>query len=434
MPEDASAFLFADSSDYLDGSLLWLKQGDWAAWLRGDVLLKVERMPGYYWFLAGLRSIGIESVAGVAAVQAAIDALTCSVVAALGALHSRRVGLIAGGFAALCPTLIVHSTLMLQDTLFIALFLPALLCGALAVRRADWRWAIAAGLLIGVAMMVRAVAQYFILITPLLLMAGAVLNGARPARAGVIAAAFAVAAATVLAPQAYRSLIGQGVFYPTTQTGLHALYWLVPLVRMTETGRTFNAESAANAADVNGELSRRGIDQTTMSPYERDALFRELARERLLAMPPARIAQAWTQGAIVTLFAPATLSDGRVRALPRPSFYETPGGSLPVRAYHYFFGAFGTFQAIILSSSLLSFLSLITLTIGGLALIRRSPLAALGAALVIGYFLAVSGPTSGPKYRMPIQPILIVLAAIGTHSAINWRIGRSAAATDRSTA
>jgi hypothetical protein len=40
------------------------------------------------------------------------------------------------------------------------------------------------------------------------------------------------------------------------------------------------------------------------------------------------------------------------------------------------------------------------------------PWAAALAGAVLAYFLLLNGPVAAPKYRLPMQPVLIVLAAI----------------------
>ena len=50
---------------------------------------------------------------------------------------------------------------------------------------------------------------------------------------------------------------------------------------------------------------------------------------------------------VVNLAAPALLADPRVRALPKPSFYGTPGASLWERARHYLFDDPGAYQVLL---------------------------------------------------------------------------------------
>jgi len=50
--------------------------------------------------------------------------------------------------------------------------------------------------------------------------------------------------------------------------------------------------------------------------------------------------------------------------------------------------------------------------VGFVMLARMMPWAAVFAGGVLAYFLLLSGPVATPKYRLPMEPVLIVLAAI----------------------
>ena len=45
-------------------------------------------------------------------------------------------------------------------------------------------------------------------------------------------------------------------------------------------------------------------------------------------------------------------------------------------------------------------------------LARTLPWAAVFAGGLLAYFLLLSGPVAAPKYRLPMKPVLIVLAAL----------------------
>ena len=69
------------------------------------LLSMTDRMPLYPLLLAGVQSTLGDVPRAVALIQAVIDAGTCTLIAALGALVSPCVGLIAGILAALSVTL-----------------------------------------------------------------------------------------------------------------------------------------------------------------------------------------------------------------------------------------------------------------------------------------------------------------------------------------
>jgi hypothetical protein len=50
--------------------------------------------------------------------------------------------------------------------------------------------------------------------------------------------------------------------------------------------------------------------------------------------------------------------------------------------------------------------------IGFVMLSRSKPWTAALAGAVLAYFLLLNGPVAAPKYRLPMEPVLIVLAAI----------------------
>ena len=76
---------------------------------------------------------------GTSVLKAAIDAGTCTLIAALGSLISPLTGRIAGILAAASATLIVFSSQILTDTLFLFFFTGMLLAGAgFLLRPASW--------------------------------------------------------------------------------------------------------------------------------------------------------------------------------------------------------------------------------------------------------------------------------------------------------
>ena len=88
-----------------------------------------DRMPLYPLLLGAMQNAFGDTPRLVALVQAVIDAGTCALIATLGALVSPRVGLIAGILASLSVTLIVFSTQLLTETLFLFFFTSLLLAG-----------------------------------------------------------------------------------------------------------------------------------------------------------------------------------------------------------------------------------------------------------------------------------------------------------------
>ena len=101
-----------------------------------------------------------------------------------------------------------------------------------------------------------------------------------------------------------------------------------------------------------------------------------------------------------------------MRALPKPSFYNTPGAGLWQKARAYLFDDPGRYQLLLIVGLIAMLPFLVLEAIGFVMLARTLPWAAVFGGGVIAYFLLLSGPVATPKYRLPIEPVLIVLAAM----------------------
>jgi hypothetical protein len=375
------------------------------------LLAMTDRMPLYPLFLAGVRSMFGDAPRAVADVQAAIDAGTCTLIAALGALISPLTGRIAGILAAVSATLVVLSSQILTDTLFLFFFTIMLLAGAgFLLRPASWL-AVVAGLAGGLALATRAgIVLLLITAVPLFFMAAGI-AWRNFARALVPAILFVVAALAPITPVLLRNAIHYGSLSLTSQTGDHLAFWIVPLVAQRADGTPFEASVARMQALYQQRLAERGLSARS-NPFLLASVSSEVAREEMARLPPAAYVKSWIEGMAVNLGAPALLADPRVRALPKPSFTHTPGTSLWERTRVYFFERPSPYQ-VLLAIGLATMLPFLLLeAIGFVMLAQRLPRAAVLAGGVLAYFLVLSGPVATPKYRLPMEPVLIVLAAI----------------------
>jgi 4-amino-4-deoxy-L-arabinose transferase-like glycosyltransferase len=397
------------------------EQDTFAYWMLGTALAKPEtfwptlsamtdRMPLYPLLLAAIQHAFGDAPRAVALIQAAMDAATCALIAALGALISPRVGWIAGILAALSPTLIVFSTQILTDSLFLFFFALMLLALARFLLRPGALLAIGAGLSGGLALVTRTVVAPLLAAATPLVFAFALAQRRNVGLALSAAMLFVLAAAAPIAPVLLRNLAQYQSFALTSQTGDHLALWIVPLVAQRADGTPYQV-----TVDRMEERYRQrtGQGSTDVSnPFRRAALQTELAREEMGRLPLAAYAKAWLEGMVVNLAAPALLADPRVRALPKPSFYNTAGTTLWQRARAYLFEQPGAYQ-ILLLLGLLAMLPFLALeAIGFVMLAWSKPWAAALAGAVLAYFLLLNGPVAAPKYRLPIEPVLTVLAAI----------------------
>jgi Dolichyl-phosphate-mannose-protein mannosyltransferase len=407
----------------LSGDSAFFAEADaWGYWALGSELARADtfrstlwsmtdRMPLYPLLIAGVKSIFGEAPRAVAMVQAIIDAATCTLIAAIGALLSPRVGLFAGILAALSVTLVVFSSQILTESLFLFWFALMLLLGARFLLHPTNGLALAGGLAGGLSLMTRPTVA-LLLIAAIPVVFAVALGRRRRVVSGFVAAClFAIGAVAPVAPLWLRNIIHYGSFSWTSVTGDHLAFWIVPLVIQRADGTPYQVTVDRMERLYRQRLDERGLGAET-NPFRRNALKTELAREEMARLPISAFAKAWLEGMIVNLGAPALLEDPRVRSLPKPSFYNTPGTTLWERTRAYLFGHPGLYQVMLLGGliAMIPFLGLEA--IGFVMLARTYPWAAVLAGGVIAYFLLLNGPVGSAKYRLPMEPALIVLAAM----------------------
>lgn len=128
------------------------------------------------------------------------------------------------------------------------------------------------------------------------------------------------------------------------------------------------------------------------------------------------IVKAWLYGAVINLGAPIGTLFPPLAQLPRTGFFATPGDSLPEKVINFLFHSD---SAEFAWSTLVGILGVVVfrlLQLRGMTilLMRRAQLPIV--LLLLGwaaFILLVNGPVASPKYRLPIEPVLMVLASVG---------------------
>lgn len=171
--------------------------------------------PGYSLWLALIYGIsGARSVYVVERVQWVLDALSILLVVGIGTtVYGWRVGLIAGGLAALSPLLALYGATPLVDAPTSWIVLGGVWMLLLAGRRQSWRWAFGAGLMVGASCWLRANAFLLVLVWALALMLAA--SGTWRERVVRLGLPVLLGAALLVAPIVVRNAVAFQAFLPT---------------------------------------------------------------------------------------------------------------------------------------------------------------------------------------------------------------------------
>ena len=246
-------------SDLL-GDVYWHR---WQTWLRP---------PGYYFFLAQLFKLGIESVATMARIQTGLWVATAVATYSLGyVLLGRGAALFAGLFFAVNLEAVTFAARICTEALFVPLLVPALVLLARLAKRPSGRLAFATGLLFGLAALVRS--------APVLLVPGAALliglgqgfrRSIRP-MAGLV-----LGMAVILVPWSVRNSVVMGMPMGVDNILVPNFLFARPDERYVDPG-TYDPMTGEFQDRYSWRVKRAG-ERLASQPVLRDGLLRMAAR------------------------------------------------------------------------------------------------------------------------------------------------------------
>lgn len=414
-----------DSQMYLDMAETFRETGILGTTYDGVVSKSAERAPGYIYFLAGLQSLVGVNLLYIVIVQALIDALVCVLVGVLAGYFHPRLLLPAGLIAAFNANMIIHGVAILTDNIFLLPFVGGLVASAAYMRKPSLVLAVGVGGLFAATLLVRPVLYYF---PPFLLLFFAIVAWRH--RVGFLRASAHMAAIVscfvmVLAPFLVKNHQDYGHYDYVSQTGTHVLFWVYPQTQEYANGvpREVSVTEMLARLDAYRATLEAPADQT--NPFAQSAEMKKVAVSALWGLGPYTLAKAWAVGAAINVAAPAIISSPVVRNMERPSFTNTIGVN-PIEKVHNYLSSNTKFTSVMVPAILLTALARV---IAGLSLLQLWPRKTTSASyepkrtldplltlflLMVGvYIFAVTGPVTGAKYRMALEPALDIFLAAG---------------------
>jgi hypothetical protein len=202
-------------------------------------------------------------------------------------------------------------------------------------------------------------------------------------------------------------------FSLVNQGGVHALKWVVPAVYQYSGQGSY--QDGQKFAQKHLELStKKSIpDNIANNPFKSDDYYMKAAKKALSELGLLNMLHAWSAGAVINLLSPSVASAPLVRSMEHPSFYETPGKGAIEKLVNYVTNTDGlTYLLIITIGTIISIMFLITSFFGLYKMVRSEWFAGVNREIIIFslviiiYFVAITGPIVGVKYRLPFEPIL----------------------------
>ena len=372
-----------------------------------------HRTPGYPVFLAFLDYFGAKSLLVIVVIQAVFDALTCVITALIYKQFFGRGALLCGLLMALNLNMIIHTGLILPEILFLFALTTSLYFFVFALKSQSFMSLAVAMLLLAISTFIRPVAFYLYLIMPILLVTVGLLNNTKPLRFPLFIFGSLIISSPIVAVQIKQNYIHYESIQFVSQGGTHLLNWVVPgTYQYSGLGSYSDGLELAHKA-LKNKMVEDGLDRLSENPFRASEYQTKVATQVLVEIGPLNIVKAWTVGSVLNLISPSLSFAPAFRAMDHNSFYMTPGKNVTEKLLNYVFDADNIlFISLLVVGTISSSIFLFTGLCGLVVMLRTRDTHIISCAifffLVAGYFFAVTGPIIGPKYRMPIEPLLIL--------------------------
>lgn len=387
-------------------------------------LPETERTPLYPAFLVLVKQSSKNYPFSVVVWQAVIDSLTCVVIALIATEFLPGLFMISGILAACNLTMIITSAHVLTDTLFLFFFSLAILASLRYLKSFQLKAIVLASIFLGTCVLTRSVALYFL---PLFLATCTIalwLKNASLSRILLHTACAVAVFSCLLGPLLYRNYNQFGHASLVSQGGSHTLYWVVPLTLHFSRGINYDDAAQTMRTKLQEHMNNNAIKAIPDNPFDSSNLLMTVAAEELREAGLLDISKAWFFGAAINLLSPSPMLIPYVQSLKENSFYQTAGSTPFDKLINFIKNENNAiFTGIILLSIVITFIYFILQIIGMLLMIvnfKNHDLLKLSYLMtIIMYFLAITGPVVGIKYRLPIEPILILFLSYSVFTFIN---------------
>jgi hypothetical protein len=193
-----------------------------------------------------------------------------------------------------------------------------------------------------------------------------------------------------------------------TQTGGAVLGWVVPATYQYSGMGSYQDGQKLVKKRLDLALQKDHLLELPSNPFESSAYRANVGKEILLEFGFINIIKVWLVGSTTNLLAPSVVFSPALRSMEHPSFYETKGSGVVEKLFNYIKNSSGLLYLSILAvGAIISIIFTMLALIGVFKMISVfPPITVTTLLLLVGYFLAITGPIIGVKYRLPIEPIL----------------------------
>ena len=392
--------LIEDELLYWNASHIYLDKG----FLEESIA--AERMFGIFIYIKVLLIISLKNLTIYLVFQSILDSINCFIIYKIANLIFPKQKLFIYLSAVLSPLMIILSSQVLSETIFLFFFTLFLYFSVkIILEKNNLFYKIAmAGLFLGFSTSIRSITYPLVYLSLFPFIIILIQKNVSKYKIFFSSLIFIFFSLLPISSRIYENIKFHNTFSLTSQSGAHLSYWVTPLI-ISET-KNINRNEAIKVVD---QIANKYT--FTDDYYKNDKILRQIGFEVLSEVNKVDIFFHWIKGGLVNLVAPSILLDKKLRSLPHPSFYETGSIFLWLKLifsnseyYKYL-----TFLTIACLSCIFTITSLI---VGPAFIYKNNRMIFYLTTLYVLYFLTITGPVLSPKYIFPILPCVFLYQGI----------------------
>jgi 4-amino-4-deoxy-L-arabinose transferase-like glycosyltransferase len=367
-----------------------------------------ERVPGYPLFIAAIYTLFGEGLWNVISIQILLDSISCVVIALMAKSLFGKGFWVAGILSAINLNMVILSASFLPDTLFLFLFILFLFSLLQYLQNEQFRWFILLVLFISLATLVRPSSYYLIPILLIGLVGWRLWHRDTVLKISTLAVLYLVIVGVLLGGIHQRNYQQYGSTALVSQTGTHLLGWVVPATYQYSGQGNYQEGQRLAIERLALTLQRDQLETLSPNPFESSSYQANVGKDILFELGLLNMLKAWVVGSTINLLAPSVAYAPALRAMEHPSFYETEGNGIVEKLFNYIKNSNGFLYLSILAVGTIISIIFTMLALAGIfkMILALPPITITTLLLLVGYFLTITGPIIGVKYRLPIEPIL----------------------------
>ena len=425
-------WLFVEEDNLkLEDQMMYIKlaQINPSHWFLGG---SVERMPGYPIFLSTIYNVFGENNVAVVVVQAIIDSLTCVVIGLIAELIVPRGFLVAGMISACNLGMVILSGMILTDTLFLFLFSLFILLAFYYVKNLGIFNLFMAFFVLSLSVLIRPVSYYLIFLLLLLLIGFFVWK--RMSLKQIVGSLLLVTIpiAMVLTPVHYRNYTEYSSLALTSQGGGHVLGWVVPATYQYSGQGTYQEGQKLSKYAFDKAMYKDSYQISDKNPFDKSNYKMRVAKDILMELGVINMLHAWTAATVINLSTPSIAYMPVVRSMDHPSFYSTIGDGAINKLFNYVKNTDNLLYLLLITIGTVTSLVFLYLSLFGFYIILKTTCTnknnleiLLFSVVIIAYFIIITGPIVGVKYRLPIEPLMTLFSTYAIIDFLKNRVDRN---------